>query len=567
MRVTNHMTHNKSLNNINRNMRHLQRLYEQTTSGKVINRPSQNPLVASRSLRFRAQLMTNEQHQRNVESGHAWMNVSEATFFNLLRGDAEGSLFGSIKDELLRAANDTGTLEDKLVMLSHIENLMRQVGLEMNQTYAGRFVFAGWSTEQPPVLMRPLMNEDNTTPATHVITQTFNIRDIEQTYSFQRFPAGDLNHPRGDITGGPVVERVNIIKLPFREQNGTQLMFGSTLVSADPMVTDPADWPFSWGGHWLGDTSIPAGTVPVGAADVQYPMAPLDVTTPVPPPLGIFRPEGSTQPPFEIIRMNANNPDAFTPPNDPVNGNFIIHYIPETGELVMGSQARDSFEDGTTVTYQVHALQTGDLNPFVYFDTVSSVPRTIEPRSYEWTLDPRQAIYYEFHVGAPVQVNVLAKEIFTSRMFADLTRLIDFARSLVPPDRRELEQVFSAAPPYGLGLSGDDLDTRIDKHMVEENNHIRSILFDRINNMLRFMDEHTIHAAREHTNLGTRMRRVEMFELRLEQDEGNVTMLMSENEDVDLTEAMLGQAAAEAAYAAALRVIANNIQLSLVNFV
>jgi flagellin-like hook-associated protein FlgL len=74
-------------------------------------------------------------------------------------------------------------------------------------------------------------------------------------------------------------------------------------------------------------------------------------------------------------------------------------------------------------------------------------------------------------------------------------------------------------------------------------------------------------ATGEHTNLGNRMRRVEMFEVRLEQDEGNYFKLMSENEDVDMTMAITRQAIAEAAFQGALRIIANNVQLSLVNFV
>ena len=559
MRVTNLMTHNKSLNNMQRNMRHLQRLYEQTTSQKEISRPSQDPLIASRSLRFRTQLAGIEQRQQNVESGHAWMNMTESAFFNILRGDAQGSLFGNIKDNLLRAANDTATLDDKLVMLTNIENLKNQIGLEMNQSIGGRFLFAGWRTDQPPFLLRPQPGVE------HVITQTFNVRDIEQTYSFQRFPVGDPNHPGQDLTGTPIHNPINILKLPFREANGTQLMIGNREV--DP--TDlPDTWPDSWGGYWLGDTAnSPAGMVPGGATSVFYPY-PNNVVQgglgPPVPPLGIFAP-GDTPPAssFNLVRISSSDPDAFAPPDD----GQTIHYIPETGELVFGNQVRASFQDGTTITYHVSNLQQNDLNPFVYFDTHSTTPRTVQPVNNHWPQVPQQSIHYEFHAGATIQVNSLAKDIFTARLFADLRRLIDFANELTPPNRRELENMFSAPYPEGFGLTGEELNTRVNKQMADENAIIRSVLFDRINNMIRFMDEHTIDATREHTSLGVRMRQVEMFEIRLEQDEGNFTELLSYNEDVDMHEKLLMQSATELSFQAALRVIATNIQLSLVNFI
>jgi len=617
--------------NINRNMRHMQRIYEQTTSGKQINRPSQDPLVASRSLRFRTRLSGIEQHQQNTESGNAWMNVSEAAFFNLLRGDDQGSLFGQIKDELLRAATNVGPLDYTLVMMTNIANLVEQIGLEMNQTYAGRFVFSGWRTEQPPILMQPQNG------ISHVVEQTFSLRDVERnTTTFQRFPASV------DPELMPVMHRVDIIKLPFRNVN-----FGTDTGSA--AAGNPA---LVIGGN-----------------------------------LGVFDSNGGQ---LNVIRRSINDTDAYLPgPNE-------IHYIIETGELVLGRDMVSVFENDVTVRYEVSDLQQGDLNPLVYFNAVSQLSRFAElnrfpvqgnvtfdtpisfpismsalglpsfditqsglnanangtirlaynditnlaitgvtggfvitegtPPEYGWTSEQvffdqatgtlhvhpsrmadfqnitvtyqkdtfgsndtiptanpavtatgfvftghfpmeDQPIYYEFSPGSSVQVNSLARNVITDMMFADLRRLIEFAESIVPPDRRVLEELYSSPPPIGQGLTGDALHTAVTNRMTHENAMIRSALNERLEHMIRLMDGHSVGATREHTHLGTRMRRVEMFEIRLEQDEGNITRLKSDNEDVDMTWALLQQATAEAAFQGALRIIANNVQMSLVQFI
>lgn len=532
MRVTNFMTHNHSLNNIHRNMRHLQRLYEQTTSTKVISRPSQDPLIASRSLRFRTRLAGVEQHLMNVESGHAWMNVTESAIFNLVRG--EDSLHSRILDEVTRALNDPNPQSAKLVMMTNLENLKRQIGLEMNQTMGGRFVFSGWRTGEPPVLNRP--QRDGDYPVYHVITQTFNIRDIEETRFFQRLNPTDMpNH--GTVT---------ILKLPYRHNpNVPSAGMGPTL-------------------SFTASHTLPGTVLPIPNA----------------PPLGIFESDGVTPLtvidsggipiPVDILPRTMADPDVFVP--GPAG--HEIFYVAETGELILGEYVAAQFHDGIQIRYQVSNLQEGDLNPWVYFDTWSSVPRVDSsvpghtppappPFNHHWPMMP-QPIYYQFSHGSPVQVNAEARNVFTAQMYADLRRMVDFARSLTPPDRREIEYYYR----HTHNKEGHELNFAVDKRISDENNIIRYGMHNRLNNLLRLLNtQHTLDATREHTKLGNRMSRVEMFEIRLEQDEGNYTRLMSENEDVDMTWAIIQQSIAEAAFQGALRVIANNVQLSLVHFV
>ena len=562
MRVTNFMTHNQSLNNINRNMRHLQRLYEQSTSTKEITRPSQDPLIASRALRFRTRIDQIGQHLQNAESGQAWMNVSESAMFNMVRG--EDSLFAAIRDEITRAMNNpTGTLEDVNTMMTNLQNLKDQIGMEMNQTFGGRFVFAGWRTNQPPVLMRP-QNHPDGTPATHVITQTFNLSDMEHTYAFRRpapIPPGGSNaagtvFPEGNQAPPIEFPRVHILKLPFRQTTTpggapiTTLTFGTAVPPSalTPSPTDPAN-PAS--GAFHNPASGTTGAAPLSAA----------------PPLGIFRPDGTA---VAMQRRYSTDMDFANPGPDE------IFYIADTGELILGENIAREFNDGWTVRYEVHGLQPGDLNPLVYFDTWSTMQRvnpdvapglTPPPDAFHW---PRtdHPIYYEFNLGTNVQINSLAHEVFTATMFADLRRMMDFISSLTLPDRRILEHYYryQQVPP-NENLDGPALENAVNTRMGEENAAIRSIFGDRLNNMLRLMDTHQTVAVREHTSLGTRMRTVESMELRLEQAEGNYTSLKSDNEDVDMTWTLMLQSRAEYAFQNALRVIANNVQLSLINFI
>ncbi|MDR0272958.1 MAG: flagellar hook-associated protein FlgL, partial [Clostridiales bacterium] len=83
MRLTNVMITNTTLMHINRNMRSLDSIIRQIETGKKIQRPSDNPIIAARALIFRTSVNENAQYQRNVEQGMSWMQVTESTVNNI----------------------------------------------------------------------------------------------------------------------------------------------------------------------------------------------------------------------------------------------------------------------------------------------------------------------------------------------------------------------------------------------------------------------------------------------------------------------------------------------------
>ncbi|MDR2168013.1 MAG: flagellar hook-associated protein FlgL, partial [Clostridiales bacterium] len=83
MRITNSMTTNRLLLNINRNATSVERLLMQLSSGKVIQNPSDDPIVASRALRFRTNVTEIHQFQRNAGQATSWMEVSERHLYTM----------------------------------------------------------------------------------------------------------------------------------------------------------------------------------------------------------------------------------------------------------------------------------------------------------------------------------------------------------------------------------------------------------------------------------------------------------------------------------------------------
>jgi flagellar hook-associated protein 3 FlgL len=491
MRVTNHHVFGTSMNNIWRNARHLNTLVTQEETGKRIQKPSDDPLIAARALRYRTVLAEAEQFLRNVEQGMAWMEVSEAAFNNILTGSpTHPSLMQRMYTRIVEGAQTgTNTLEDQRAILSELLQYFEQMfQVDMNQTYLGRYVFSGFHTDQPPVLKQDWPGRN------FVITQNFIPQDMERTLAFYR----------PDITSMPQDIWINVMKLPF------------THVSFAPHTA-----------------TVPAGATP-------------------PATVGITTPAGTS---FTVENFLSTEEMAYRPTG------LVIHHIVDTGELVMSDAMRDliAAEGGLVVTYQKSDLVAGELNPIIYFQSTEIFP----DNTFRNFNTEGQNIQMEISPMAYITTNSHARNILTANLFADFQRLFSFANTLQPSDPSVIEDYFRNEHMY----TGDDLINAVDRFLSDEYAMFSSMMHNRMNNMLELIMRHAAQAQREHSNLGSRMARLEMVGIRLEEDEVAYTELLSENEDVDLIETMKRRNASEAAFGHALMAIARTTQLTLADFI
>ena len=464
MRVTNSMIFGNTLNNVWRKQRHLTDLVTQIETGRVIQRPSEDPSISARYLRYRNILSETEQFLRNAHQGTAWMEVSESALQSVVE-----DIMNQMNHRFVEAANGTNTHEDRLAIIAELRELVDQIGLHMNQTYLGGYVFSGFRTNQPPIL-------NNDVIGNFLVTQTFNASDIERTRALQLRTPPAMHH----------TPDINILKIPFR------------------------------------DVSFPSITDNTGGALL--------------PNVGIFDPDGA---PFYVITLDSSDADAYLPDDTNGVGVPVIHFIRDTGELVMSDATAEIFQNGTTITYKVTNPRAGDLNPLVYFPTVQLTEMTEDfiVTSAEFFDVLGDNIQMEIASGTHITINSLARNIFTDKMFADLRRLFEFADSITATDDSS------------------------------ENAQIQALLFDRFNNMLYLHNRHSMQAISEHTNLGSRMARLDMTQNRLEENEISYTSLLSAVIDTPYHEAITRLNNGQAAYQAALRANAMLMQLSLVNFI
>ncbi|MCQ2537988.1 MAG: flagellar hook-associated protein FlgL [Lachnospiraceae bacterium] len=142
MRITNKMMTNNSLYNINNNKNLLSKLENQYSSGKKISRPSDDPIIAVRALKFRTNLTEAEQYvDKNIPDALNWMEVTEAALKTI------NGLIENMNTYCNQGANDYLTAEDRNSIVINLNQYEQQIYQEGNTNYAGRYVFSGFKTD------------------------------------------------------------------------------------------------------------------------------------------------------------------------------------------------------------------------------------------------------------------------------------------------------------------------------------------------------------------------------------------------------------------------------------
>ncbi len=167
MRITNRMITNNMLININRNQNMLNKYDIQISTGKKIQRPSDDPIVAVRALRFRTTVSEIKQYKVNCEDAISWCDVSEQAASNVI------DIAKRIRDLSVQSSSDVLNVGNRKKIVDEMQQLKEQFLNEANASYAGRYIFSGFKTSTPAVF-------DKDTPDKYEINQSFKATDVEK---------------------------------------------------------------------------------------------------------------------------------------------------------------------------------------------------------------------------------------------------------------------------------------------------------------------------------------------------------------------------------------------------
>lgn len=509
MRITNKIMQHNTLYNINQNKVYQDKLNTQMTTRKKVTKPSDDPIIAIRSLRLRSNLnQVTQYYDRNIPDANQWLDLTESSI------NTTTDVIKNMIDECRKGAKGSLTTSDRATILESLSQLRDEVYATGDSDYAGRTIFTGYRTDTK-------LSFQNNETQLYQITEQINNLSVDSITCVDTKDLKDIN------------------EVTYLSNTTSESEIDSTEVNRIRLAYDALD----------------KGGVPTLKRTIGYD------SDGNPLQQDLF----STSISIEEKSLNSS-PNPYMDINDPANDDKVF-FIPETGELLLGKNAYNEVmglnsEDEIQVTYSKSEWKTADLRPEHYFKCESNGVVYNENYTTEKGKDERQSISFDVGFNQSIEVNTTADEVFDPGIRRTVDELLNMLDEVGKIDEvvKKLETM-QKDPSYDQ----DQVELKLAAAKKAQdllNDTIQKKFEHGITQFQGYLDQ----ANAALTAVGNRSLRLELVENRLSAQKTGFEELTSENEDADLADIAIRLSSAQLTYDAALASTGKLMQTTLLNY-
>ncbi len=144
MRITNNNLMSNYLYNLNRNLKRMQTVENQLSTGKQISRPSDDPYLTTRIMNLNASISQNEKFETNIEDSIGWVDTTDSALQSIT------DVLQRVRELTVQGANGTYSESDLKSMSEEIGQNIEHIAQLGNSNYDGRYIFGGEETLKAP---------------------------------------------------------------------------------------------------------------------------------------------------------------------------------------------------------------------------------------------------------------------------------------------------------------------------------------------------------------------------------------------------------------------------------
>ena len=496
MRITNNMMINNTSANINGNKVNVNALNLQMSSQKKIQRPSENPIIAIRSLRLRSTLSQIDQYyEKNIPDAEAWLEATETALKNM------NKILTDVKTECVNGTNSYLTAEDRNTILKNLTALKTQLYSEGNADNAGRTVFTGYRTNSQ------LTFTEDEADTTYQITQKFTYKDIDE-YAYL---SGSVEVPTtlAEVTDQTELDRVS----------------GQDFIAKD-----------NYDRIRLAYDRIDEGdTITLKATDKDG----NEITLPEPT---VYASEA------EWAENGVNGRKSI--------GDDEIIIIQNTGEVIFGSEIGNELKSSRAsieIDYQKTGFDKGELRPEYYYNCtdISDEKNPIEYTKFDANGNKiYEDINYTVSLNQTLTVNLQADEVFDMNIYQDVVELTDAVQAAINAHDKvdRLTEMKNEAQYAGCTEQIEKWLAAAQKEADYADSRLTELYSAGIGKFDKYIEKLNI----AYTEVGARGDQLEMTEIRISNLQLTQEELKSCNEDKEISDIIIEYTAAYNAYQASL---------------
>lgn len=624
MRITTKMMQNRSLNNLNTNKTLQEKLTTQLSTMKKITRPSDDPVIAIRSLKLNSTLNKIDQYyEKNSNDAQSWLELTESAI------KTTNSILEDMSGYITQCAQGSLTAEERAAILQNLANYQSEIYSTGNATSAGRNIFTGYRTDTPLTFLkdkteRYSITEQRDNSYIDTITHTvigdmaninagnFNTASYS-AYTEYQVKSYDVARMRLAYNNLDIdtdaTKNADKIKLSYFTDVNTDAAHGtakgasisttSYSIFMNQNVVNNGEMEITVTGKDGKENTYtlgPNGTITLDKTEISMDAkGKITITETGNPPQTTtlqtktetdaagnktytFADRMETSLTITSFSKTASD-DAYASVYGDANANNIT-YVAETGELLLGKNVQNklaalSINNEIRISYDKSKWKTDDIDPVHYFyaERYIDTRAADDPLVYneEKLTTPKgnvakQIIEYDIGSNQTIRVNTTADEIYTHNMGRDVGEV-----------KALLEEYDSLEKAYDTVNSliksgkyeGTDLDTL--KKQLNALDKARALskatLQERCEGLQSIFKGYTNQATLTRTDVGSRESRLKLIQNRLSAQQTNFQELVSDNEDADVTELAIQLKSVELTYEAALSSISYVMKTSLLNFI
>lgn len=624
MRITTKMMQNRSLNNLNTNKTLQEKLTTQLSTMKKITRPSDDPVIAIRSLKLNSTLNKIDQYyEKNSNDAQSWLELTESAI------KTTNSILEDMSGYITQCAQGSLTAEERAAILQNLANYQSEIYSTGNATSAGRNIFTGYRTDTPLTFLkdkteRYSITEQRDNSFIDTITHTvigdmaninagnFNTASYSAytEYQVKSYDVARIRLAYNNLDiDTDATKNADKIKLSYFTDVNTDAAHGtdkgasisttSYSIFMNQNVINNGEMEITVTGKDGKENTYtlgPNGTITLDKTEISMDAkGKITITETGNPPQTTtlqtktetdaagnktytFADRMETSLTITSFSKTASD-DAYASVYGDANANNIT-YVAETGELLLGKNVQNklaalSINNEIRISYDKSEWKTDDLDPVHYFYTerYTDTRDADDPLIYneEKLTAPKgnvakQIIEYDIGSNQTIRVNTTADEIYTHNMGRDVGEV-----------KALLEEYDSLEKAYDTVNSliksgkyeGTDLDTL--KKQLNALDKARALskatLQERCEGLQSIFKGYTNQATLTRTDVGSRESRLKLIQNRLSAQQTNFQELVSDNEDADVTELAIQLKSVELTYEAALSSISYVMKTSLLNFI
>jgi len=507
---------NNASSNINSTKEIVNKRNKQMTSQKKIDKPSDDPVVAVRSLRLSTTLsQVTQYYEKNIPDASQWLAVTETALINMR------DIVKDCRELAATGATDTNNQDDRNTLLTQLQSLQEQLYAEGNADYANRTVFTGYRTNQS------LTFTEDEAKTQYEITQYISVAESMEE---KRYYSGSVDVPTtetevlapqtnadaiSDITQSNYY-RIRLAYDDIAEISSATITYSGQTTSASPAITvydNETDW-------------AAANTV--------------DGTKTV--------------------------------------GDDEIVFIKETGELILGNNIAADYkanDANLSITYTKTGFDKGELRPEYYYDCTKLIDETgatLTSNNVYTKFDANGNVIdfdikYTIAANQTITINTEASEVFDSSLQRDLGEMINAVeKTIAAYEKVSTIEDMMRESQYASDEDQEMLSTWKDAAQ-KEYDYYNDNLQKLFNTELGKIDTYYAKISLAITDLGCKKDSLTLTQTRVGDQQETVKDLQSKNDDVELSQIIIDYTAAYTAYQSSLTAAGKLSESTLLNYI